>query len=142
MSFFAALAARPTEPLSPLARYTVANGLFYLLLGALLYAGAGPIVDLIAQLEGTGLQEVGLVRVVGMAVGIIGFFYIMGGRTNADSFGLATVADRLLVPFLLLPLWALGELPASLALPFALLDPLLGLGAYAIWARSRRTSPE
>jgi hypothetical protein len=57
----------------------------------------------------------------------------MGGRTGAASFGLATVADRALVPVFLLPLLALGEAPASLVLPFAILDPALALGAFLIW---------
>jgi hypothetical protein len=62
----------------------------------------------------------------------------MGGRTRADSFALATVADRLLIPFLLLPLWRLDLVAPGMVLPFVVLDPLLGLGAYAIWRSERR----
>jgi len=50
-----------------------------------------------------------------MVVVVVGWFYVMGGRTRAHSFCLATVVDRLLIP--------------------AFLDPLLALGAYAIWRR-------
>jgi len=59
----------------------------------------------------------------------------MGGRTRADSFGLSTVVDRLLVPVVLVPLWLLGTAPPGIVLPFAILDPLLGIGAYLIWRR-------
>lgn len=135
MSFFAALLARPT-PASRLSRYIVANGLFYLPTGALFLVwpdafglvGVPPFVG----------AEAALVRVIGMVTMIIGWFYIFGGRTNTDSFALCTVVDRLFVPVVLVPLWATGQLPAGIALPFAVLDPVLGLGALAIWATDRR----
>ncbi len=43
------------------------------------------------------------------------------------------MVDRLLVPFLFLPLWVLGLGPPGLFLPFAILDPVLAIGAYVIW---------
>jgi hypothetical protein len=125
--------SKPREPLTPLARYTQANGAFYLALGLMVYTwpgmmglvGAGP-------LEG---QEPALFRVIGMAIAIIGWFYVMGARTNRDSFGLATFADRILVPFFLLPLVLAGDVDPVLVLPVAILDPILGIGAFAIWKR-------
>lgn len=134
MSFFAALWHRP-EPLTPLARYTVANGLLYLAIGVTLFFAARPIVALVAAVEGFVVTDVGLVRVAGMAVAIIGWFYVAGGRTGAPSFALATVADRAVVPFLLVPLWWIGEAPALLTLPFAVLDPALAIGAWWLWRR-------
>ena len=135
MGFFQALWATPPEGLSPLSRYIVANGLLYMVMGLGLYAGAGPLIEIIAAVEGTQLTDVGMVRVCGMAVLFIGWFYVMGGRTGAASFGLATVVDRLLLPAFLLPLWLLGELPASMALSFCALDPALALGALWLWRR-------
>lgn len=125
--------SKPKEPLTPLARYTQANGVLYLALGLTIYAwpgmtglvGAGP-------LEG---QEPALFKVIGMAIAIIGWFYVMGARTNRDSFGLATFADRILVPFFLLPLVLAGDVDPMLVLPVAILDPILGIGAFAIWKR-------
>jgi hypothetical protein len=35
------------------------------------------------------------------------------------------------------PLLLLGIVPPGLALPFAFIDPLLGLGAYVIWRQDR-----
>jgi hypothetical protein len=135
MSFFAALWARPAE-LSPLSTYIVANGCLYLVLGVGLLVGAGPVGGLLEAVEGTRMHDLGMVRVAGMMLAIIGWFYVMGGRTGATSFALATVADRAVVPFVLIPLWWFGELPASIAWSFALLDPALAFGAWWLWRRA------
>ncbi len=132
--FVRVLLAPPPEPMTPLARYTQANGVFYLALGLGLYlfpgamgaAGAGAL---------TG-QEPALVALLGMAIAIIGWFYVIGARTNRDSFALATVVDRLLLPFFVAPLLLLGRIDPMLVLPLAVLDPVLGLGAWMIWRRS------
>lgn len=133
-SFWSALWSQPAAPHSFLSRYTVANGVLYLLVGASMYLLPSSILMRLFFLERplAGYEE-GLARAVGFTVAVIGWFYMMGGRTRADSFGLATVVDRLLVPAFLLPLWGLGLAPPGMILPFSILDPLLGLGAYAIW---------
>jgi hypothetical protein len=42
----------------------------------------------------------------------------------------------------LVPLWFMGLGPPGLVFPFAILDPVLALGAYAIWRRQEaRPSP-
>jgi hypothetical protein len=123
----------PNEPLSPLARYTQANGILYLVLGSTIYGWPG-----VTELLGAGAldgQETGLVRVLGLAIAIIGWFYVIGGRTNRDSFGLATFADRILVPFLALPPAIAGQVDLMLVLPIAVLDPILGIVAFLIWKR-------
>lgn len=140
MSFFAALWARPAE-LSPLSTYIVANGCLYLVLGVGLLVGAGPVGGLLEAVEGTRMHDLGMVRVAGMMLAIIGWFYVMGGRTGATSFALATVADRAVVPFVLIPLWWFGELPASIAWSFALLDPALAVGAWWLWRRAEASQP-
>lgn len=104
--------------------------------GLALFVGAGAIADLVAAVEGHVITDVGLVRIAGMAVAIIGWFYVAGGRTGAASFGLATVADRALVPLFLVPVWWWGEAPATLTLSFAALDPLLAVGAWLVWRAS------
>jgi hypothetical protein len=96
--------------------------------------GADPLVG----------QEPALYRTIGLAVAIIGWFYVFGARTNRDSFGLATFADRILVPFFVVPLVLTGEIDPMLVLPIALLDPVLGIGAFILWKRQNapaRLSP-
>jgi hypothetical protein len=123
----------PDEPLTPLARYTQVNGLLYLALGVVVYAWPG-VMGLVGAgpLEG---QEPALYRMLGLAIAIIGWFYVIGARTNRDSFGLATFADRILVPFFALPLVFTGQVDPMLVLPVAILDPILGIGAFVIWKR-------
>jgi len=133
--FWQTLTRRPGPP-TWLSRYTVANGLFYLPVGLVFLAWP----DVLSQVGAPPLvgQEAGLGSALGTTLSIIGWFYIMGGRTNADSFGLATAVDRTIVPFVLGTLWATGQIHGTLALPFAILDPLLGFGAVAVWAWERR----
>lgn len=134
-SFFSALWATPPEGLSPVSRYTVANGVLYLVVGLILIGLPEPLMEaaFVAELDG---YEPGLVRVLGTTLAIIGWFYVVGGRTGAASFALATVVDRLLVPFVLLPLAWSGAVPALGVVPVAILDPVLALGALLIWART------
>jgi hypothetical protein len=65
------------------------------------------------------LTPLGLVRVIGFAVAIIGWFCVFGARTNVDSFSLATVGDRLLVPFFLVPHGLTGEVDGLLIVRIA-----------------------
>lgn len=133
-SFFAALSATPDTPASKLSRYTMWNGVLYLLLGGALFVLPGGVHQAIM---GVAADQVGNVRLVGMCVGIIGWFYVMGARTGATSFGLATVVDRAAVPFLLGALVVAGEVTLQQVIAFAVLDPLLALGAFLIWRAER-----
>ena len=138
MTFLQALLARPAH-LTPLSRYTIANGAFYLAFGLTLYAWP-QAANLLGAAPYAADQD-GLVRLVGFCVALIGWFYVFGGRGNTDAFGLSTVADRLLVPLFVLPLGLTGAVDLGLVLPLAILDPLLGLGAYAIWRRQQAPAP-
>ncbi|MBL8920216.1 MAG: hypothetical protein JNJ54_15220 [Myxococcaceae bacterium] len=135
MRFLPTLLAR--GPSTPLSRYTEWNGALYLGMGLLLYAWPQAAQTLFFAPAFVG-SEAGLVRMLGVVLAVVGWFYVMGARTGADSFGLATVVDRLLVPAFLVPLAVTGAVAPQLALPFAVLDPLLAVGAFLIW---RRTSP-
>ena len=135
MSFAKALLAAP--PSTPLSRYTVWNGVFYLCFGLVTYAWPGAVQTLFLAAPFEAGEE-GLVRTVGLLVALIGYFYVMGGRTAADSFGLGTIVDRALVPFLLAPLALWFGVDPHIVVPFAVLDPLLALGAFVIWRRQQR----
>lgn len=121
-------------PLSPLSRYTAANGWFYVATGLAFYTMPGVATMLPGMGPFVGHEE-GYLRTLGMTVAIIGWFYVMGARINSERMALATVFDRLLVPLFLLPLVFTGQLPAAIGVTFSVLDPLLGLGALVVWGR-------
>jgi len=134
MSFFQTLWA--SGPSTPLSRYITSNGVLYVGFGAVVYLW--PEVTGLLGADDFQADEAGLVRVLGFVMAVIGWFYLMGARTRADSFGLATVVDRLLVPVFLLALVFAGSVDAGLVVPFAILDPVLGLGALVVWLRTRQ----
>jgi hypothetical protein len=138
MGFFETLWSSPRS--TPLSRYTTWNGGLYLAVGLLLYAWPGAAQGLMGM-PPFQASEAGLVRVSGFSLMVIGWFYVMGARTGADSFGLATVADRVLVPIFLVPLAASGAVDLRLVLGFIILDPLLALGAYLIWRGQSKVAP-
>jgi hypothetical protein len=132
--FFSELLKRGSSPQTRLSRYTERCGYFYLAVGlGLLFAPTGPVqLGLLPAYEG---QEEALVRLLGLTLGVVGYFYVFGGRTHQRSFGLATVLDRLLVPALLGFVYTISHVEVMLVLPLAILDPLLGMGAYILWRR-------
>jgi hypothetical protein len=74
-------------------------------------------------------------RVVGLTLLVIGWLYVFGGRTGAASITASSVVDRLIfVPTVLVPLALAGVFPNSL-LAFAVLDPLLAIGAWLLMRR-------
>ena len=110
-------------------RFTILNGLLYMAAGALLMVWPGAVQTLFFENEFVG-NESGLMRVIGMTVAIIGWFYFFGGRTGAKQIVAASVIDRIiLVPLVLLPLVWNGVYP-HLLLTLAILDPMLGLTAW------------
>ena len=125
-----------TGPSTPLSRYTVWNGVFYIATGLLFFAWPG-VMQLVGAAVFVGHEE-GLVRLLGFMIALIGYFYLFGGRTGATSFGLSTVVDRLLLPLFLVPLAVTGSVDPALVIPFAILDPILGIGAFVIWRRAER----
>jgi len=131
--------SRPSQPATPLSRYTVANGVMYVVIGLTFFAVPSLMV-LLPDVDSFQGMEEGLIRALGFTIVVIGWFYVFGGRTNADSFGLATVGDRLLVPLFLVPLGITGQIPLSIAAAFSILDPVLGLGAYLVWRRQAKVS--
>jgi len=130
MSLIKDLLDKPAR-LSAASRYTVMNGFIYLGVGALLIAWPGVTQTIFMDRAFVG-DEAALIRVVGMAVAVIGWLYVFGGRSGGRQVVAASVVDRLvLVPAVLVPLALAGVFP-HLLLAFAILDPLLGIGAWLL----------
>jgi hypothetical protein len=107
--------------------------------GGTIYSALGAGTRISGGWERTGLTlpASGHIRARGRTIN--GLFNGGGGLVETvASFGLATAVDRTIVPFVLGTLWATGQIHGTLALPFAILDPLLGFGAVAVWAWERR----
>ena len=119
---------------STASKYTSLNGLLYLASGGLLIAWPGAIQTLLGDAPFQG-HESALVRVLGMALAVIGWLYFFGGRSGGQQVVAASVLDRVvLVPLVLVPTAMAGVFPHTLW-TFAILDPALGLGAW--WLLSR-----
>jgi hypothetical protein len=133
MSFFSDLLEKPAD-LSTESKYAVMNGYVYLALGALFIVWPGSVQTIFMDAPFAG-HESALVRVLGMAVAVIGWLYVFGGRSGARQFGPASVLDRVvLVPAVLVPLVIAGVFPHTLG-AFAILDPALGIGAWMLHNR-------
>jgi hypothetical protein len=129
MSFINDLLEKPAN-LSISSKYAVMNGFSYLGAGALLIVWPGAVQMLLRDPAFVG-HEGALFRVIGMAVAVIGWLYVFGGRSGAQQFGPASVLDRVvLVPVVLVP----RIFPHTLG-AFAILDPTLGIGAWALHNR-------
>ena len=125
---------------STASRYTSLNGLLYLASGGLLIAWPGVVQTLLGDAPFQG-HEAALVRVLGMALAVIGWLYFFGGRSGGRQVVAASVLDRLiLVPLVLVPTALAGVFPHTM-LSFAILDPALALGAWWLLARDAPSKP-
>ena len=120
--------------LSTASKYTALNGIIYLAAGALLIVWPGATQTIFMDRAFVG-DEGGLMRAIGMAVVVIGWFYLIGGRSGARQLVAASVLDRLtLVPVVLVPLALAGVFP-HLLMVFAILDVTLAIGAWVLFGR-------
>ena len=100
LSFFSDL-LEVREPIDQ-SKYAVVNGYMYLALGGLFIVWPGSVQTIFMDRPFVG-DESALFRVAGMAVTVIGWLYVFGGRSGARQFGPASVLDRVvLVPAVLL----------------------------------------
>jgi hypothetical protein len=130
MSLIKDLFEKPSS-LSTASKYTVMNGVVYLACGALLIAWPGVTQTIFIERDFVG-DEAALIRVMGMTVAVIGWLYLFGGLSGRRQVVAASVVDRLvLVPAVLVPLAIAGVFP-HLLITFAILDPLLGVGAWLL----------
>jgi len=136
MSLIADLKESP-ENLALSSKYTSLNGIIYLAFGTLLMIWPGAVQTLLLDRNYVG-NEAALVRVLGMAVAVIGWLYFFGGRSGGRQVVAASVLDRIiLVPLVLVPTALAGVFPHTLA-TFAILDPVLALVAWWLLSRERR----
>jgi hypothetical protein len=133
MSFITDLLEKPSN-LSTASKYTVMNGVLYLGAGVLIIAWPGMVQTLFRDAPFVG-QEGALFRVVGLLLVVIGWLYFFGGRSGSRQPVAASVIDRLIfVPLIFLPLAYAGVFP-HLLVAFAIIDPLLGIGAWFLLSR-------
>jgi hypothetical protein len=115
-------------------KYTVLNGVGYLVAGAILIVWPGVTQMLFRESAFTGHEEA-LIRVIGLTVVVIGWLYLFGGRSGARQFVVASIIDRLVfVPLVLVPIAIAGVFP-RLFLAFTFVDVLLAIGAWLLLAR-------
>ena len=124
---------RRTGDTTPIARFTLGCGIFYLAFGLGLVGWPAQLQVVLHERAFVG-DEASLIRALGMAVAIIGWFYVFAARSGARPVFAASVVDRLLVPLLLGPLALSGVFPLTLG-TFAVLDPALALIAWALLRR-------
>ena len=119
-------------------KYTAMNGLIYLGFGALVLVWPAMVQTIFRDATFVA-NEAALIRVLGMTVMVIGWFYLFGGLSGGRRIVAASVLNRVvLVPLVLVPLAIAGVFPHFL-LTFAVLDPTLGVGAWLLLSRLDRT---
>ncbi len=134
MTFFNDLLEKPAS-LSTASKYAVMNGYIYLAIGALLIVWPGAVQTIFMDRPFVG-DEGAIFRVTGMALAVIGWLYVFGGRSGARQFGPASILDRVVLVPVLVPLAIAGVFPHTLA-AMAILDPALAIGAWVL--RNRKT---
>lgn len=140
MSFTSDLVPVRSQPMSNLERYMVGTGALYLGLGLGMVCTAPQLLLLVSHVDELGWTDVGLARVLGLSVAIIGMLYIVGGRTGGTAFALSTVVERLVVVAVLTGLWSVGELPGLATFLFCALNLTLLGGALWVWRSERPPS--
>jgi hypothetical protein len=133
MSLIKDLGHKPAG-LTVASKYTVLNGIGYLVVGAILIFWPGVTQTLFREPFFVGHEEA-LMRVIGLTIVVIGWLYFFGGRSGTRQFIAASVVDRLIfVPVVLVPLAIAGVFP-RLFLTFTIIDALLAIGAWVLLAR-------
>ena len=96
-------------------------GWLELVLGCIILTAPSQAASLL-QLPAVSLQDAVYLRIVGILVAALGMLYILSGRLNAEGFVVASLLDRPLVPVIMAILWAMGILPAQVAIAFSISD--------------------
>ena len=105
------IALEKSTNLTTASKYTAFNGFVYLGMGVALILWPGAIQTLFRERSFVG-DEQGLFRALGMAVALIGYYLVIGGRAGSRQSTAASVIDRLtVVPLVLIPLAIAGVFP-------------------------------
>ena len=80
--------------LTTASKYTLLNGVIYLVVGTLLIVWPGITQTLFMDRAFVGHEE-GLMRAIGLTVVVIGWLYVFGGRSGARQIVAASIVDRL-----------------------------------------------
>ena len=136
--FVQTLMHTPVQPRSRVSQFISLQGLIYMGVGI----GYMALPDaLLTALTGIDAGAHGLLRLCGFTVAIIGWFYLMGGRTGAASFALATVVDRLVVPLVCAAFVMTGQVPFQTVAPLAVIDPALAGMTWWMWRSEPSLNP-
>jgi len=128
---------RPAN-LTTASKYTLFNGYVYFGLGVLLILWPGAVQTLLGERPFVG-DEQGLMRVLGMAVAIIGYYLLVGGHSGSRQATAASVIDRLtIVPLVLLPLVIEGVFPRFFV-AICIVDICLAISTWMILNRVEET---
>jgi threonine/homoserine efflux transporter RhtA len=138
MSLITIALEKPTN-LTTASKYTVLNGFIYFGLGVALILWPGAIQTLFRERAFLG-DEQGLFRALGMAVALIGYYLVIGGRAGSRQATAASVIDRLTIaPLVLLPLAIAGVFPRFL-ITVVIVDFCLASSTWAL-LRAETTPP-
>ncbi|MBL8018075.1 MAG: hypothetical protein JNM27_00295 [Leptospirales bacterium] len=133
MTILKALFEKPAN-LSAASRFTALNGVLYIASGLVLVVWPGIAQSIFMESEFVGREEA-LLRVIGLTLGVIGWFYFFGGRSGAGQIVAASVVDRLIfVPAVLIPIALMGVFP-KLMFAFGLMDPALAIVAWILFRK-------
>ena len=136
MSLITIALEKPTN-LTTASKYTVFNGFMYLGLGVALILWPGAIQTLLRERAFIG-DEQGLFRALGMAVALIGYYLVIGGRAGSRQATAASVIDRLtVVPLVLLPLAIAGVFPRFM-IAVVIIDFCLATSTWVLLRADRR----
>ena len=117
------------------------QGCLYLLIGSLFLLM--PSIASMLMLMFVDENEAGALRMFGLAVNVVGYFYIQGARSAGDIETLVaeTTFDRLtFVPVCCLLLMFFGYSRAMLCIAFILLDPALAMLTALRWEQEKASS--
>lgn len=133
MSLLSDLLNRPAHQ-SAASRFNEIGGWLYMAAGGLILVWPGAVQTLFLEADFVG-QEAALMRVIGMAVVVIGWLTLFGARAGTRTAVAASIVDRItLVPLVLVPLALMGVFP-HLMLSFAVLDPGLAIWSWVLLRR-------
>ena len=139
MSLISIAFERPPA-LTRASRYTAFNGLIYLGLGVGLIIWPG-LIQTVFRERAFAADEQGLMRVIGMAVLLIGYYLVVGGRSGSRPATAASVIDRwTVVPLVLLPIAASGVFPRFL-ITVVIVDFCLATSTWMLLRAERARRP-